>query len=400
MLFNLKHLHAATEIQRLGSITRAAETIHLSQSAVTQGLNKLEVVLGFDLFARSHTGLSATPEGIIFLKRAHRAIEFLLDARSLLRHSYRENPLFLHLMTTGQLRAVMTVVERGSYTRAAEQLHLSQPTVYRAVKDIERLTLKPLFAKSEYGVAPSVFAKRLGRQISLFFNEITQGIDEVKNHRGRPGGILRIGSLPLSRTTIIPSAVVAITEAFPIAQVSIIEGPYREQLDALLNGQIDMIVGALRDSSADSDIEQQTLFEDELSIVMKHGHEFDNEHKTSAEALQKLAWVAPRQGTPARQAFTAFFSRHNLPEPTEIVESSSLVATRGLLLESNRVALLSSRQVEIEVRHQILSVKGHRLEGTQRKIGITFRKSWRPTAMQQAFINLLQLNTAQLSLKS
>lgn len=397
MLFNLKHLHAAIEIQRLGSITLTAETIHLSQSAVTQGLNKLEAVLGFELFTRSHAGLSATSEGIIFLKRAARAIRFLIDARSLLGHTYRDNPLFLHLMTTGQLRAVKTVVERGSYTRAAEQLNLSQPTVYRAVKDMERLTQKPLFSKSEHGVSPSVHAKRLARQISLFFNEITQGIDEVNNHRGRPGGNLRIGSLPLSRTTIVPSAVVAVTETFPSAKVSIIEGPYREQLDGLLNGQIDMIVGALRSSDTDSDIAQQSLFEDELSIVMKCGHALDNEDEISAKALQKLAWVAPRQGTPARQAFTAFFSRHNLPEPSEIVESSSLVATRGLLLESDRVALLSSRQVEIEVRHHLLSVKGQRLEGTQRKIGITFRKSWRPTMLQQAFISLLKQNTAQLS---
>lgn len=394
MLFNLRHLHATIEIHRLGSITLAAETIHLSQSAVTQGLNKLETTLGFDLFLRSHSGLSATSEGIIFLKRAERAIQFLIDALLFLKHDYRENPMFFRQVTTGQLRAVMTVVERGSYTRAAEQLNLSQPTVYRAVKDIERLTPKPLFSKSEHGVSPSASARRLARHISLFFQEITQGIDEVKNHSGLLGGNLRIGSLPLSRATIVPSAVVAVTEAFPSAQISIIEGPYKEQLDGLLNGQIDMIVGALRASSPD--IEQQTLFEDELSIVMKCGHELDTKEEISAAALQKLAWVAPRQGTPARQAFTAFFSRYNLSEPAEVVESSSLVATRGLLLESNRVALLSRRQVEIEVRHQMLSVKGQRLEGTQRKIGIAFRKSWKPTALQETFINLLQQNTVEL----
>ena len=90
MLFNLRHLHATIEIHRLGSITLAAETIHLSQSAVTQGLNKLETTLGFDLFSRSHSGLSATSEGIIFLKRAERAIQFLIDAHLFLKQDYEK----------------------------------------------------------------------------------------------------------------------------------------------------------------------------------------------------------------------------------------------------------------------------------------------------------------------
>ena len=229
MLFNLRHLHATIEIHRLGSITLAAETIHLSQSAVTQGLNKLETTLGFDLFSRSHSGLSATSEGIIFLKRAERATV-----------SYRRTPIlearlsrksmFFRQVTTGQLRAVMTVVERGNYTRAAEQLNLSQPTVYRAVKDIERLTPKPLFPKSEHGVSPSTSARRLARHISLFFQEITQGIDEVKNHGGLLGGNTGIGSLPLSRATIVPSAVVAVTEAFPAHKSALLKVPTKSNL--------------------------------------------------------------------------------------------------------------------------------------------------------------------------
>lgn len=74
---NLRHLLAALEVQRLGNITSAANHIHLSQSAVTQGLAKLERELDLSLFERSVNGLYVTEAGEIFLQRAERALTWI-----------------------------------------------------------------------------------------------------------------------------------------------------------------------------------------------------------------------------------------------------------------------------------------------------------------------------------
>ncbi len=72
-----------------------------------------------------------------------------------------------------------------------------------------------------------------------------------------------------------------------------------------------------------------------------------------------------------------------------MIECSSLVAIRSLLLDSDRVALLPARQVELEVEMGILAASPQPLEGTGRDIGITVRKNWQPTRLQKRFLALL-----------
>jgi hypothetical protein len=73
-----------------------------------------------------------------------------------------------------------------------------------------------------------------------------------------------------------------------------------------------------------------------------------------------------------------------------VIECSSLVATRAMLMESDRAALLSARQVEVDVRFGLLSVSTQDLQGTGRDIGITLRKGWKPTQVQRRFLDRLE----------
>ena len=74
---NLRHLRAFAAICRLGSITRAADVVHLSQPAITQGLARLETAVGAPLFLRHGRGLSPTEEGRILSFRTDRAFDML-----------------------------------------------------------------------------------------------------------------------------------------------------------------------------------------------------------------------------------------------------------------------------------------------------------------------------------
>ncbi|MEP0201732.1 MAG: LysR family transcriptional regulator [Halioglobus sp.] len=390
-LLNLRHLAATLEIRRLGSISRATETVHLSQSAITQGLGKLERELSFEMFKRSHDGLIATEAGEIFLRRAELAIGFLSQMDNVLSQGEKNKSVQIYRsLTTNQLRALMTVVEQKSYTLAARRLKLAQPTVHRAVQDTESICGHKFFGKSPSGLEPTWHARQVARYIALFFTELSQGIEEVQEHEGRMTGRLRVGSLPLARTRMVPRAVAKLLEEFPEARVSIIDGPYNEQLPALLHGRLDVIVGALRDPSPSPDIVQEKLFQDTLNIVVRPGHPLENRGNISAMELRDLDWIAPREDTPAREAFTHFFENNGFSPPEHVIECSSLVATRGMLMESDRAALLSARQVEVDVRFGLLSVSTQDLQGTGRDIGITLRKGWKPTRIQQRFLERLE----------
>lgn len=393
---NLRHLNALLAIKRHGSITAAAEAAHLSQPAITQSLNNIESSLGVKLFERSAHGVEMTAVGKIFLRRLERALAYLEAFSS---EGSGSRP-WQQLFTSVQLRAVVAVVEHGNISLAASTLGLSQPSVHRAAREAENVCGEPLFLRKPGGVEATPTARRLARLASQAFAELQQGVEEIREHEGRMDGSLRIGSLPLARTDLVPTAVTQLLAEYPLARVSIVDGPYEELLDMLLHGRIDMIVGALRLPAPVKDLKQVKLFDDPLAVVARVGHPLLADGRAARsnlklEHIAELPWIAPRDNTPARRRFRELFARHKLDPPAQVIECSSSAATRSLLLQSDRVALLSVRQVLPEIRLGLLATLPLPLT-VSRPIGVTLREKWEPTRIQERYLQLLE-NLSQAS---
>ncbi|MBN7796449.1 LysR family transcriptional regulator [Parahaliea mediterranea] len=388
---NLRHLHAALEVQSRGSFSGAAQQVHLSQSALTQAIARLESQVGAALFFRRANGVQATAAGTVFLARIARAQRFLkaIETTAHARGARRSRPI-ARALTHKQLRSLLAVIDTGSYTRAAARLSVSQPTVHRAVREMETLCQLSLFRRAPSGVEPTWQARQIARHANLFFAEVRQGLTEVQELQGRSTGSISVGALPYSRSRLVPQAVSQLLSEMPETSVRIIDGPYEEQLQGLLQGQIDVIVGALRNPPPSPDIVQELLLSDPLSVVVRKGHRLMTREELSINQLQKLDWIAPRKQTPARDLFIEFFRREGLTPPERVIECSSLIATRGLLLESDRAALLPAKQVALDVEAGILAVSPIPLKETSRDIGLTLRRDWHPTKAQARLLQLLK----------
>ncbi len=392
MKINLRHFFALADIVDTGRLSTAAEKIFMSQSALTQALRKLEDTAGAPLFKRAGFGVVETAAGRLLARRARRAIDLLIQAEREIRSKHPEasggSPLYRHV-TASQLRALAAVVETGGYSMAARRLGLAQPTIHRAAKELESVTGLELFPRAALGVEPSEEAKILARCANLVFAEVRQGFEEVWELQGRTDSRVAIGCLPLVRSGFLPTAVTQLLSRYPDARVSILDGPYVEQLHALRFGQIDWLIGALRDPAPASDITQEPLFEQPLAAVVRPGHPLLNSAPPSVSALSGLEWVAPRALAPARRFFDAFFERNKVKTPTRIIECSSLIATRGLLLQSDRAALLSPLQVREDVAAGELAVLIDAIPDSSRTIGLTTRDDWEPTRIQAEFARIV-----------
>ncbi|GEB70824.1 Transcriptional regulator, LysR family [Pseudoalteromonas carrageenovora] len=396
MKFNNRHLLISLHIKNLKSLSKAANAVHLTQSALTQGIKKLEDELNQPLFVRSHSGMTPTPSGLFFLNRVERAFEYLDEFSRIIFNSRNKQDGFNRSVTSKQLEALINLVQMKSYTAAANKLNLSQPTLHRSIKDLEQLCQKELAVRSPTGIEPTWTANLLNRFAKLFFSELRQGIYEMREFNGQMDGSLKVGSLPLARSAIVPLSIIALNNEFPDAQLSIIDGPYQEQLANLLHGEIDIIVGALRIPVQHSDIEQIPLFKDQLCIVVNAQHPLASRQTISTKELQQLEWVAPNKSTPAWQVFSSIFVSRGLPPPNHVIECSSQVAVRGILLNSSRAALLPAKQVEVEVQSGILAICPMTLPDTDRSIGLTIRKDWQPTQMQSRFLTIIKNHTRTL----
>ena len=169
-----------------------------------------------------------------------------------------------------------------------------------------------------------------------------------------------------------------------------LDGAYDGLFHGLRYGQIDILIGALRDSVPVDDVVQTELFADELAIVARADHPLANKENVSVFDLSGFPWVVPRSGIPTRDYFDALFRRAGREPPTRLVESSSLVLTRGLLLGSDRLTVISAHQIRHEIGRGLLCYLDVALEHASRPIGMTVRRDWQPTATQSLLIDLLR----------
>lgn len=390
---NLRHFFALSDIAETGRLSTAADRVYMSQSALTQALRKLEELVQVPLFERAGFGVTETEAGTMLVRRSRRAIDLLAQAEREIRAKQPKiamsTPLHRHV-TASQLRALIAVVETGGYSLAARKLGLAQPTVHRAAKDLEGIFGISLFPRAARGVEPSEAARLLARFAELVFAEVRQGFEEVGELLGKTNSRVAVGSLPLARSGFLPTAVTRLLRIYPEARVSILDGPYIEQLHALRYGQIDWLIGALRDPPPTSDVVQEHLFNQPLSVVVRPGHPLLKSSPPSPSELAELDWIAPRPLAPARRQFKAFFDRNGIPVPARIIECGSLVATRGLVQQSDRAALLSPLQVRSYVESGQLAVLVEALDDSNRSIGVTMRDNWEPTKVQAEFADIIR----------
>ncbi|MCC2113417.1 MAG: LysR family transcriptional regulator [Hyphomicrobiales bacterium] len=392
---NLRHLRAFREVARYRSISEASRHVHLSQPAITQAIAKLEDVLGTPLFERRSDGMFATPPGEIFCDRVDRALGFLAagaaDAiRVGLNRRTRGFSNFDQLLTMAQLNALIAVSHADNFSLAARACGLSQPSLHRTARDLERLSGIPLFRKTNRGIELTEAARALVRHAKLALAELDQGYAEVEALHGVDTGQITVGSMPLSRTFLLPSAITALTGERPEVQVGVVDGPYDDLLHGLRHGEIDVLIGALRQPPPIEDVAQEPLFDDPLAIVARSGHPLASKTNISLEELAGYPWAVPRRGTPTRDHFERLFTDADLPVPVDLVETSSLILIRGLLLDSDRLTIISAHQIRHEQETGLLHPLDFDMSGTERTIGLTVRRDWRPTKTQERFLDLLR----------
>ena len=385
---NLRHLRALDAIVEHGSMRGAAQAVSLSQPALTQGLAMLERQLATALFDRRPTGVTPTPAGLIMARRSVRAFEHLAQAaRSAARGGGRGFARPEHLMTATQLRALVALADGGSFVEAALATGLAQPSLHRAVRDLEQTVGNALAERRGRGIQLTEPGRRLARGARLAAAEIAAGIaDLAADAPSDGGGIGRIviGAMPLARARVLPAAIAAFQRGMPAATIDIVEGSWRELVEPLRDGVLDIMIGALRDIDP-AGLHQRPLFQDRLVVVGRADHPLAG-RLPDVDALSRFGWIVGTPGSPLRLQWEHLFTGRI---PFAPIECGSVMVIRGILLDTDLLTLLSPDQVAMEIETGQLAVICTPLSGTVRTIGTTVRANWQPTAAQARLLALL-----------
>lgn len=386
---SLRHLDVAAAVKREGGIGAASASINLSQPALTHALAKLEMQLGHRLFDRQARGTKPTAAGDLFVARAEQALSLLVEGGRRVRRSARLKPIthLERLVTMSQVRALAMVERFGSYAHAAREMGYAQPSVHRAVKEIEAIMGVELLLRSGRTVLPSERATRLVGAIRLMASELQAGLDELAAIEQAGAGRILIGGLPLPRAGVLPEALALFAKDHAATDVTVVEGPYLELISSLRSGEIDFALSDLREPEPSPDIKQIELFTDVFYIVANASHPLAGSSAPPVEILAQYPWIVGNRGSPMRMIWESLFAVH---KPASRIDCGSILTLRKLLIEGDWLALMSPDVFDIEQTAGLLTTVGGPLPGHLRRIGVTVRADWRPTAAQSALLAALK----------
>lgn len=374
---NLRHLRALAATVRLNSVSRAARAISISQPAITQAIGKLEKTLDAALFTRAPPSMPPTEAARLLTPRIEAALAHIGSNR----------------VTMTQMRALIAVADGGGYAGASALTGLSQPALHRAIGDLSLNFGKALVERRGRGTMLTDAGRRITRGFRLARSELTAALDEVAELMGRETGRLVIGAMPLSRARVLPAAVTAFHRRHPEVTIRIVEGARRELIEPLLDGDIDLLIGALRPDDAEPDIEQTPLFADHPVVIARAGHPLVG-HMVTHERLAAYPWIIAPAGTPLRTQWMRLFTCAGVPPPAAPIECGSVMTIRQILIDSDFLTLLSLDQVAVELEAGWLTRLCDAPGDLVRTIGVTWRANWRPAPHQSRFIALLRQSAA------
>src|SRR3954471_6052290 len=119
------------------------------------------------------------------------------------------------------LMAFLAVARAGSFTRAAQQLGISQPALSHAIKELEKRLGLRLLSRTTRSVSTTEAGERLLRTIAPHFDEIEAGLAALTELRDKPAGTVRITTGVDAAQTILWPAVAKLLTVYPDINVEI-----------------------------------------------------------------------------------------------------------------------------------------------------------------------------------
>jgi DNA-binding transcriptional LysR family regulator len=384
---SIRHLKVFESVAQLHGVRKASEECHLSQPAVTQAVAKLEKQLGVALLERRASGSYLNPFGVLFQRRIQRMFAQMEQALIELGAPNGHAPVgrIASCITRSQVRSLISVVENGSFANAARALEVSQTSLQRAARDLERTLRTPLYLQTASGIVATPAAAEFARKVKLALREVDWGVEEIEAARGNIGGEIVIGAMLLAGSVVLASVLNEFVAEYPNANIRVLNGNAEDMLRYLRCGDVDFVIGLCR-SPAPQDLVTEPLAETPYVVVARQGHPLTEKRSVTLDDLAGYDWVIGTPGAHRRAQFDQLFAGRR--RPTARIATCSLPTIRLLLAQSDRLTLLTSYELMYE-DDALAAVPFGPIEPVP-TIGLTMRENWLPTQLQKNFLALIQ----------
>jgi DNA-binding transcriptional LysR family regulator len=245
----------------------------------------------------------------------------------------------LHL---GRLRVLTEVLQRGSFSAAAEALSYTQSAVSQAIARLEAETGAPLVVRGRRGVRPTAAGATLAEHAEAIFAQVEAAEADLAAVMGVRGGRLRVASFPSAGATLMPLAIATFRDRHPDVSLTLAEGEPEEIAPRLRAGEFDLALlfefAGVRERPG-AGLKTIRLLDDPMHVVLPADHPLAEKRALRLADLQDEEWVQTSASSPCarhvvRSCLAAGF------EPNVTFESDDYETVQGLVAAGVGVALI------------------------------------------------------------
>lgn len=192
--------------------------------------------------------------------------------------------------TLRQMRAFIALARTGSFTLAAEYLHVTQAALSGLIKELEQTLGIRVVDRSTRKIALT----EVGRELYPLFSKIIDDLDgallDIASQSALKKGMVRIAAPQLMSCTLLPEVIAAYRAAHPEIQVRLVDCAVENVTTRVFSGEVDVAIGPERDSTAQ--IDAAVLFEMPFVMVFPQGHPLERRDRATWSDLSDHPFIS------------------------------------------------------------------------------------------------------------
>jgi len=254
-----------------------------------------------------------------------------------------------------QLEIFVKVAEYGSFSRAAEALYLTQPTVSEHIRTLEDELGVRLLDRLGRGAAVTrggLLLLSYAQRMLALSREARQAMD---GFQGRMSGELLIGASTIPGEYVLPALIGRFKGKYPDISITLLIGDSQAVIDWVAEGRAELGVVGARPSVRS--IEYKELMPDEVVVVVRGGHAWQGRKQIALEELREEPLLVRERGSGTRAALEAALAEigTDLGSFRIVGEMGSTQAIKQAVKAGVGVSLVSRRAVDEECRSGLLA---------------------------------------------
>jgi LysR family hydrogen peroxide-inducible transcriptional activator len=287
-------------------------------------------------------------------------------------------------MEIHQLRYFCAVARTGSFTRAAQQERIAQPSLSQQVRKLEEELGSQLFDRLGRTIRLTQSGEVLLPRAETILRQVADARLEIQEHAATECGKLVVGSIPTIAPYFLPAPLASFSRKFPGVQVSVVEEVTRELLDRIHQGVVDLAVVALP-IPADH-CSRLELFRERLHLVVPQNHPLASQPTVHLKQVEDEPFLLLKEGHCFRDNMLAACRRARLKLKV-IFESGHFASILAMVAAGTGVSIVPEMAVEPRKGCCFIPLAE---EKAFRRIGVVQMKQHFRTRIHRAFLEHLR----------